>query len=146
MDLNNNKEANVNANKITASRSMVSQDSNGMKQKGKHPIGQTREAKLPRTPPNLPNQERSKQIKIGGSTSMSGQLDCSVINPMQTSYQIQNHLGLSSASFGNFIFPPGVLPPPDGQNMVYLLYVPYFSPPTPNTSIPPSSLINEGTI
>ncbi|KAL5227503.1 hypothetical protein ABZP36_015768 [Zizania latifolia] len=141
MELNKNKEANVNANQITASGPMVLQDSNGKKQKGKRPVGQTRDTNLPRTPQNQLNQESRRQINIGGSTSMSRQLDCPAINPMQTSYQIQNHFGLSSASFGNFSFPhrnhgayTGVVPR-DGRNMAYL-YEPLFSPSTPNTSIP----------
>ncbi|KAL5227155.1 hypothetical protein ABZP36_015420 [Zizania latifolia] len=150
MELNKNKEANVNANQITASTPTVLHDSDGRKQKGKHPVGQTREANLRRTPPHLLNQESRKQINIGGSTSMSRQLDCSAINPTQTSYQIQNPFGLSSTSFGNFSFPPGNhgaytgVVPRDGRNMAYL-YVPLFSPSTANNSIPSSSLINEGT-
>ncbi|KAG8053291.1 hypothetical protein GUJ93_ZPchr0001g31751 [Zizania palustris] len=131
MELNKNKEANVTANQITASRPMI------------------REANLRRTPPHLLNQERRKQINIGGSTSMSHQLDCSAINPTQTSYQIHNPFGLSSTSFGNFSFPHGNhgayngVVPRDGRNIAYLS-VPMFSPSTPNNSIPSGSLINEG--
>ncbi|KAL5228670.1 hypothetical protein ABZP36_016935 [Zizania latifolia] len=150
MELNKNKEANVNANQITASKPMVLQDSNERKQKGKRSVGQTREANLRRTPPHLLNQQSRKQINTGGSTSMSRQLDCSAINPMQTSYQIQNHFGFSSASFGNFSFTPrnhgtytGVVPQ-EGRNMAYL-YVPLLSPSIPNTSTPSNSLIKEGT-
>ncbi|KAG8053290.1 hypothetical protein GUJ93_ZPchr0001g32771 [Zizania palustris] len=100
MELNNNKEENVNANQIIASRPMVLQDSNGRNQKQKGLVGQTREANLRRTPPHLLNQQSREQINIGGSTFMSHQLDCFATNPMQTSRQIHNRFGFSSAFFG----------------------------------------------
>ncbi|KAG8053297.1 hypothetical protein GUJ93_ZPchr0001g29252 [Zizania palustris] len=72
MELNKKKEANVNANQITESRSIPTHDSNGRKQKGKHPIGQIGEAKFQRTPPMLPNQQSSMEINRHRSRTCSG--------------------------------------------------------------------------
>uniref|UniRef100_A0A0D9UXC2 Uncharacterized protein n=1 Tax=Leersia perrieri TaxID=77586 RepID=A0A0D9UXC2_9ORYZ len=137
-----NEKAEVNNNEVSATKPIVLQDSTTRKEKEKVPIVQSREANLQRTPfPHQLNLQSSRQINIDGSAYMSHLLG---MNETQTSHQVHDRFGFSSASFGQSSSQPqnqvkyaGIVPR-EGQTTAYLYY-PLLSSFTPNASTPSAS-------